>query len=319
MMTLTNFRSKRCRFFVETTDNKSSDHKKMSVDANANGDNKVRNLRQLFEESATQEIRATQELDKNISEISEYIDQVQRFCIKKSSEIKNLRQNISDTDTGRVTSGYSVAKDMIQQLEKKVAEKSKDVMRLKNDVAQKDLQLSKAEKSVEENNVRIQELNIDIDKKQRLIEELNRQIIEMKQILENENRSTENPREPVKECKDEIISCLKDTSNEERNAEIEKMRSTIAELQKNLTEKENQHRIERRLCNFMKIRQLEPLAKKSVDMEELLIKIRQETAFIAERVTVGNTCQPIKSTAVAANSSDRPLTGQLNFSMIIML
>jgi chromosome segregation ATPase len=163
----------------------------MSADTDANEGDKVRNLRRLFEDSATQEKRLIQEIDRSISEISDYINQVQRFCCKKSSEIKDLRKNIADSDTGNVITGYSLAKDMIQQLEKKVAEKSKEIMRLKKDVALRDSKLSTAEKNVEEKNLRIQELHIDITEKQRLIEEMNRQIIELRQRFEDESRTCE--------------------------------------------------------------------------------------------------------------------------------
>jgi predicted RNase H-like nuclease (RuvC/YqgF family) len=99
----------------------------MSGDADAMENEKVEDLRRLFEQSATQEIRTIQEIERSMSELSEYVDQLQRFCLKKSSEIKDLRRNISDPNTGRVISGYSVAKDVIQQLEKKVAEKNKEI------------------------------------------------------------------------------------------------------------------------------------------------------------------------------------------------
>jgi predicted nucleic acid-binding Zn-ribbon protein len=288
----------------------------ITMSADANEGDKVRDLRRLFEDSATQEKQLIQEIDRSISEISDYINQVQRFCCKKSSEIKDLRKNISDSDTGNVITGYSLAKNMIQQLEGKVAEKSKEIMRLKKDVAQRDLKLSTAEKNVEENNVRIQELHIDISEKRRLIEEMNRQITELKHGFEDETRTSENQLKQVNnrqsKCsddeKDELISSLRKT-NDERNAEIEQMHKTITRLRQNLAEKENQHRINKQLSNRMKIRQLEPLAKKSKEIEELLNKLKQETVNIAERLAYESTCQPISTNTSESSLPERMIRG----------
>ena len=82
---------------------------RMSGDADTNDVIQVRELRRVFEESASQEMRTMQEMDRNICEVSDYIEQMQRFFIKKSSEIKDLRKAISDPTTGRVISGYSMA------------------------------------------------------------------------------------------------------------------------------------------------------------------------------------------------------------------
>jgi hypothetical protein len=149
----------------------------MSRDAGTNDVMQVSELRRVFEESASQEIRTMQEMDRNLCEVSDYIEQIQRFFIKKSSELKDLRKITAYPNTGRVAAGFSLAKDMIQKLEKKVAEKAKDIMRLKKDVAQRDLQLSMVERNVEE--------------KQRLIEEMDRQIIELKETLQKKDRTTE--------------------------------------------------------------------------------------------------------------------------------
>jgi chromosome segregation ATPase len=204
----------------------------MSGDADAMESEKVTNLRRFFEESATQDTRLMQEIERNIYELSEYIDQVQRFCQKKSSEIKDLRRNISDSNTGRIISGYSVAKDVIQNLEKEVAEKNKEIMHLKNDVAQRDLKLSAAETTYEKNSSWMQKLKIDNTEKQKQIEEMRKQIIELRQSLTEKNNTTENSEKQQKlanprdnECcvdeKDETISRLRET-NDEQNEEIKK-------------------------------------------------------------------------------------------------
>jgi chromosome segregation ATPase len=203
----------------------------MSGDTDAMESEKVKDLRRLFEESATQEMSTMKEIERNISELSEYIDQLQRFCHKKSSEIKDLRRNISDSNTGRVVSGYSVAKDVIQQLEKKVAEKNKEIMHLKKDVAQRDLKLSSAETNYEKYNSLIQELTIDNTEKQKQIEEMSKQITELRQSLEKENNTTENQRKQVNsrenECcvdeNDETIHRLRE-KNDEQNEEIKKLK-----------------------------------------------------------------------------------------------
>jgi hypothetical protein len=62
----------------------------MSGDADAMENEKVKDLRRLFEESATQEMRTIQEIERNISELSEYIDQLQRFCHKEVIRNKGL-------------------------------------------------------------------------------------------------------------------------------------------------------------------------------------------------------------------------------------
>jgi predicted RNase H-like nuclease (RuvC/YqgF family) len=283
----------------------------MSGDADAMENEKVKDLRRLFEESATQEIRTIQEIERNINELSEYVDQLQKFCLKKSSEIKDLRRNISDSNTGRVVSGYSVAKDVIQQLEKKLAEKNTEIVLLKNDVAQRDLKLSTAETTCEKNNSLIQELNIDNTQKQKQIEEMSKQIAELKQSLQKEKNTTENQRKHANprenECcvdeEEETISRLRET-NDEQNEEIKKLREAVTQLQKNLTEKENQHYINKRLSNTMKIQQLEPLATKSREIEELLNKLKQETANITDRLACANTC-----TTVSTRSPETVLRG----------
>jgi hypothetical protein len=55
----------------------------------------------------------------------------------------------------------------------------------------------------------------------------------------------------------------------------------------------------------MKIRQLEPLAKKSSEIEELLNKLKQETANITDRLACASTC-----TTVSTRSPERVLQGQ---------
>jgi predicted RNase H-like nuclease (RuvC/YqgF family) len=278
----------------------------MSGDIRANDGDKVSNLKQMFEESATHEMRTMQEIDRNISEVGEYIDQMQRFWNKKSSEIKDLRRNISDSKTGRVVSGYSFARDMIQQQEKQLAEKSEDIMRLKKDVEQRDLRLSMAQKNVDEINLRIQKLSTENSEKNNLIEKMNRQIIEIRQDLEKKNRTTENPQELETKCN---VDCKHGTTSvltqadKEKNEEIEKMRHIIAQLEESLTEKEKQQAIERRLGNYMKIRQLESLAKKSVEIEELLDRLKRETAnYAAER-----TCQPESPKSPGSKLPNSPL------------
>ena len=64
----------------------------MSGDADTNDVTQVRELRRVFEESASQEMRTMQEMDRNICDVTDYIEQMQRFFIKKSSEIKDLRK-----------------------------------------------------------------------------------------------------------------------------------------------------------------------------------------------------------------------------------
>jgi uncharacterized coiled-coil protein SlyX len=182
---------------------------------------------------------------------------------------------------------------------------------LKKDVAQRDLKLSTAETNCEKNNSLIQELNIDNTEKQKQIEEMIKQIAALRQSLQEANSSTEsqrkhaNPRE--NECcvdeKDETISRLRET-NDEQNEEIKKLREAVTQLKKNLTEKENEHYINKRLSNTMKIQQLEPLAKKSREIEELLNKLKEETANITDRLACANTC-----TTVGTRSSERVLQG----------
>jgi DNA repair exonuclease SbcCD ATPase subunit len=295
----------------------------MSGDADTNDVIQVRELRRVFDESASQEVSMIQEMTRNICEVSEFIEQMQRFFIKKSSEIEDLRQTISEHSTGRVISVYSMAKDMIKKLEKKLAEKAKDIMRLKRDVAQRDLQLSTTERSAEENSARVKELRVELSEKKRMIGEMERQITELRKGLQKKDRITENPITQIN--KQETNSSANDMNKTfadlrevaelrdaitKRDGEIERLNDTITQLRKDLSEKEIQDSINRQLINTMKIRQLEPLAKQSPEIEELINKLRQETALIVERLVNANSCQATNSIiSTSSRSSDKPLRG----------
>jgi septation ring formation regulator EzrA len=75
-----------------------------------------------------------------------------------------------------------------------------------------------------------------------------------------------------------------------KTKKLRKLREAVTQLKKNLAEKENQYCINKRLSITMKIRQLEPLAKNSSEIEELLNKLKQETANIADRLACASTC-----------------------------
>jgi hypothetical protein len=296
----------------------------MSSDPGPSDVTQVRELRRLFEESTSQEMRTMQEMDRKIGEVSEYIEEMQRFFNKKLSEIKDLKQTISDPTTGRVISGYSMAKDMIQKLEKKVAEKAKDNMILKNQVTQNGLQLSIAEKNAEEKSVRIKELTVDLAEKQRLIEEMDRKITEYTEGLQKKDIITEDKQtqsispetkastapetKATVDDKDEMILRLRGYNNE-RNEEIKKLHDTITQLQKDLSEKETQQYINKQLSNAMKMRQLEPLAEQSPEIMELISELRQETASIIERLADAKRCQPVQSNASASTLPGQQFRG----------
>jgi uncharacterized coiled-coil protein SlyX len=205
---------------------------------------------------------------------------------------------------------------MIQKLEKKVAEKAKDIMCLKQYVAEKDLQLSMVVRSAEENSVRIKELNVSIAEKQRFIEEMERQIIELREGLRMGNRATENQMLPINQQQtennvddtNEVTAELREVIIE-RDGAIKRLHDTVAQLQKDLAEKESQQDINKQLSNTMKIRQMEPLTKQSPEIEELLNKLRQETAMIVERLVNANSCQATKSNIPSSRSPDKPLRG----------
>jgi uncharacterized protein (DUF2344 family) len=277
----------------------------MSGDADTNDVTQVRELRRVFDESASQEMRTMQEMEKHISEVSDCIEKLQRFCDKKSFEIKNLKKTLSDPTTGRVISGYSMAKDMIQKLEKKVAEKAKDIMRLKKEVAHKDVQLSQAERTAEENIVKLKEFSSDIARKERLIKEMNGQIIELRDSLQKKDETNQGPQSTPQDpmVQDPKVAVI------ERNGEIERLIDVITQLQKDLSEKETQQCINKQLSNTMKIRQLEPLAKQSPDVAELLDKLKQETAIIVERLVNANSSQATNSNSPATGLPDKPLRG----------
>lgn len=272
-------------------------------------------LRRLFEESATHETKTINELDRNICEVTECIIQMQRFFNEKLTELKDLRKIISDSNTGRVISGYSESSSMIQGLEKKVAERETEILRLKEDVAQRDLILSEAGKNAEEDRSVTQQLNVDITE-ECSIEEMNRQITELREGLKAERITIEMPWELTNEQEskkkngnEELISSLQERI-EERNGEIEQLHKTVTQLQQNLCEKENQLCINKRLVNTVKIRQLKPLAKNSPEVAELLKQLRKETATIAERLLNQN-CQINNSTVSASAfvSVSRPTRG----------
>lgn len=146
---------------------------------------------------------------------------------------------------------------------------------------------------------------------------MERQIIEMKQRLAEKDRTAEVRQERLNErettCKvderDEIMSHLRQTFDC-GNEEIEKMRQTITQLQKNLSESENQLCINKQLSNFMKMRRLKFLAEKSVETEELLNKLKKERANIAEWLKFGRISQLVSSDAAMSKSPDRLLKGK---------
>jgi uncharacterized coiled-coil protein SlyX len=288
----------------------------MSADADTSDAIQVRELRRAFEESASQEMRTIQEMDRNICEVSDYIEQMQRFFIKKSFDIKDLRKTILDPTTGSVISGYSKAKNMIQKLEKKVAEKANDIIRLKKDVAQRDLQLSTVGRNAEENSMRVKYLNVEIAEKQRLIEEMERQIIELRESLQKKGKKTEYQQSQriekvTKNSVDDTIEIIEGLRNAiiERDGTIERLNDKIIQLEEELSAKETQHCINKQLSNAMKIRQLEPLAKQSPEIDELLNILRQETANIVKKLEQAHNCQATNSNMPASRSPDKPLRG----------
>jgi DNA repair exonuclease SbcCD ATPase subunit len=274
----------------------------MSGDGDTNDVTQVTELRRVFEESASQEIMTIQEMDRSLTEVSDFIEQMQRFFSKKSSDIKDLRQTISDPTTRRVTSGYSMAKDMIQKLEKKVAEKAKDLIRLRKDVSQKDQQLSMAERIAEE--------------KQKLIEERERQIIELRERQQERDRTSKNQTPQINEQEtnnndydtNEKIEELREAIMD-RDGAIERLNDIINQLQKDLSDKETQQYMNKQLSNTMKIRQLEPLAKQFPEIEEFLNKLKEETAIIVERLVNANNCPATDANVPTSRTPDKLLRG----------
>ena len=106
----------------------------------------------------------------------------------------------------------------------------------------------------------------------------------------------------------EIIEGLRETIIE-RDGTIGRLNNTIIQLQKDLSEKETQQCINKQLSNTVKIRQLEPLAKQSPEIEELLNKLKQDTAIIVERLVNANSCQTNDSNSPQSRSPDKPLRG----------
>jgi hypothetical protein len=281
----------------------------MSGEADSNDEIHMKELRRAFDKAASQDVRTMQEMDEKICEVSQYIEQMQIFLSKKSSEMEDLRKTISDPTTRRAISSYSMATDIIQKLENKVADNAEDIMRLKEVIADKDLQLSMVKRSAEENSVRIKELSVDIVEKQRLIDEMNKQIVHLTEAPRKEYGATETHMLPINEQETKNST---DDRNElilQKDATIKRLKGIISQLQQNLLEKETQQCISRKLSITMKIRQLEPLAKQSPEIEELLNKLRQETAITVERQVNADSCHATDSNGPASGSPDKPLRG----------
>lgn len=287
----------------------------MSSCADANAINKVSDLRRLFDASATRGMEAMQELDRSVCEVSEYVERVQRFFLRKSSEMGDLRQRISDSNPGGVISGYATAVNVIRALEKDAVEREKHILRMKKDADRRNLMLSEAEKDAKRNMMLVEGSRVDTAIKRKLIAEMYHQIVDLEGDLSAANDITTdsqqkqlNKQEAKNKVVDKIISSLRG-SLADRNREIETMRETIIQLQKSLLEKENQRYISRRLSNTKKIRQLESMGADSPEIADLLNKLRQEKAIIAEHLLSGSTCQQVNSNASAPRLAKRPLRG----------
>lgn len=257
-------------------------------------------------------MRTIQEIDRKVCEFGEHIDQMRRFFNRMSSEMKDLRNALSATSTRRVTPGYAMAKDMIQALEKKVAEKEKVTVQMTTDIEQRDLTLSIVEKRAEENRQLVQELRADILEKQNLIEEmrgqafdLRRRLTDSENVIKNQRQlnepymamTAEDKEEPISRSSEKII---------ETDEEIKQMRDVVIQLQKKLYALESQQNIDKRLRNNMKIHQLESMVHKSLEIEELLKKLRDETANINDRLMNGS-FDPVNAIAVSSQSVARQM------------
>jgi chromosome segregation ATPase len=284
----------------------------------SDGVNNVGGLRNAFEESAANDMRTVQELERNLDEVTDYVGGIERFFHKKLSEIRDLRTSISDTATGRVKSGYSVAKDAIRELENKVKAQEKEILRLKENISRKDIQLTDAtRRCVDE---------VDAVPKQ-IFTAINQQASEWREGSEEANDS--NPTGNTVHHKDEMTSCLNEELNrlkkdaeeksikicildaviKQKDRELEQLGRSRAELELSLSEKEKEHLVNKRLNNIKKIRQLETLAKKSIEIEELVNKLRHETANIADRLADRNNCQAISPAAASTEAAAKRPSG----------
>lgn len=295
--------------------------------------NLVSGLRSTFEQSATSDARTMQEMERNLNEIGDYIEEIGRFFRKKSSDVKVLRMGVSDASSGRMNSGYSMAKDLIRDLENQVRHKEMLISRLNEEFARKDSRLSEQEGRCAD------AACVGGSTAEELADETDRRTVDVRarrnaRDFSNQRRGGKNADE-----RDEMISRLLEElrklekDNDEKNITIRNLEAAVVEkskeaeeldevrikLEKIIADKDNEYLSNKRLNNMKKLRQLETLGKKSVEIEELICRLKTEIANIAGRLPDGNHCQLIGSSSATTTPNKRSSTSSGNHSCLLQV
>lgn len=280
--------------------------------------NKMDELRRLFEESAHSDFRLMQEMHRKVGEVGECIDRSDAFFRKISSDVKELRDNLSNTSM--VNSCYFNAKNVIQELEKRAKENENIIRRLNRDVDEKNIKLSAMEENAKETSAVIREMTADISEKQSRIEDLRREMKELKEsCLQQTQRIVDEKDKVISRMRKEIRQLQKE--NKEQHIEIcelsnkikvdSRMIEVIADLERKLAQKDNECGIRKQLSNSLKIRQLETMNKKSVEIVALISKLRREKVVASELLTPEhrNSCQSVNSSELMQASAESSQPG----------
>lgn len=232
------------------------------------------------------------DLERNIEEKSVTI---RELCIKLAEKEEQIEE--MSVERTEIKDCMKKKDEKIQQLTTTVAEKHKQIGELTVEIAElKDIVIQKEDLHRHELLVQAHEIRNTLREKEDSIKRLKESASEL--ALETDRKIHE------------LSACL-----EERGVELEKSAHQIQELKKRVDQLEEELLIHKQLKNTKKLRELEKLGGKSVELEGIMDKIRQETACIAIRLADRARCQSSVVTGATAPSTKSSLPSELSLSV----
>lgn len=232
-----------------------------------------------------------QELNVNIAEgqqiewLALEIANLQESLKKKDEMIQGLNRTLFDRDHL-----IEVMRSKIAELLGNLNEKIKSVQESNNISARDDKQLR-------EIIMELSSLRDDMKEKVDLSRLLNI-------TLDESKNQTEVKREEIQRL-NECIS--------QRNVQIKTLTDERLELMEKVSRLEHELLVNKYLQNAMKLRGLEKQKHKSLEVEHVMITIKQAIASIAEQLASRDSCKPVEQTAAAVSSTtNEPLPSMLS-------
>lgn len=211
--------------------------------------------------------------EQQIEELTLEITNMQDSLKEKNEMIQELNRVLSDKEQHLGIQSLEVA-----ELRRNLTEINENIQQLSDIAARKDQHL----------NV----MPVELSGLQENMKELSRVL---NVTLDQSKKQTEDKIQEVQRL-DECIS--------ERNAQIKTLTEENLKLTENISRLERELLVNKQLQNSMKLRQLEKLEHKSVEIERIVLKIKQETASIAEHLSDrDNHSQPVEQTAAVLSSA----------------